>query len=528
MDRSNINEGLNNITNMYEKLTYFDQYGSSVISFIIITIIILLICAYCYAKTNIQPIINDWPNQRCKPYYIPFAGFITKPENLTATEYTLENFNYCTQNILTSITGDMLMPLTFITNTMNGILAGATGDINSARAMFNKVRTFFQTVSQEIMGRLMNIMIPLQKIIISFRDMVGKIQGTMTAGLFTLLGSYYTLQSLMGSIAEFIIIILIAMAAMIVVFWLIPFTWGAAISMTSIFVAISIPLAIMLTFMMDVLNVQPDLSIPTLKCFDKNTILLMKDGRKKKISDICVGDDLYYDGFVNSVIKVDTKGSIMYNLNNTIVSDTHLVLYKDKWIRVKDHPDAIKIDDYTEPYLYCLNTQTKTIFINSNLFSDWDELVGEQLTKILKTAYSKKINSNEIHHFLDSGFDGSTKIKLQNGDVKEIKCIEVGDRLVNNELVYGIVEIDGSTIRNQYEYILGKNNFIKGSQNINYYDENKNIVSTMALDEIKYKKLLKNKKEKLYHLITDTKTFYINKIQFCHYNTTIDLFLEKL
>jgi hypothetical protein len=527
MDRSNINQGVNNITNMYENLTYFDQYGSSVISFIIITIVILLICAYCYAKTNIRPIINDWPNQRCKPYYIPFAGFITKPDNLTATEYTLENFNYCTQNILTSITGDMLKPLTFITNTMNGILSSATGDINSARAMFNKVRTFFQSISQEIMGRLMNIMIPLQQIIISFRDMVGKIQGAMTAGLFTLLGTYYTLQSLMGSIAQFIIIILIAMAAMIVVFWLIPFTWGAAISMTSVFVAISIPLAIMLTFMMDVLNVQPDLSIPTLKCFDKNTNLLMKDGTTKKITDICVGDYLCYDGLVTAIIKVDTKGSIMYNLNNTIVSDTHLVLYKDKWIRVKDHPDAIKIDEYIEPYLYCLNTQNKTIFINNTLFSDWDELVNEKLTVILKDTYFKKINSRQIHELLDSGFNGSTQIKLHDGTIKEIKCVEIGDRLMNNELVYGIVEINGSTIQNQYQYILGKNNFIEGSQNINYYNQNKNIVSTMALDEIKYKRVIKKKKEKLYHLITDTQTFYIKNIQFCDYNATIDLFLEN-
>ena len=53
-----------------------------------------------------------------------------------------------------------------------------------------------------------NMMIPLQQIIIGMRDMLSKIQGTLTASLFTLLGSYYTLRSLMGAIAQLIITIL--------------------------------------------------------------------------------------------------------------------------------------------------------------------------------------------------------------------------------------------------------------------------------------------------------------------------------
>ena len=56
----------------------------------------------------------------------------------------------------------------------------------------------------------MNVMVTLMQIIINFKDFVSKTQGTMTAGLFTFLGSYYTLKSLMGAIAQFIVTILIA------------------------------------------------------------------------------------------------------------------------------------------------------------------------------------------------------------------------------------------------------------------------------------------------------------------------------
>ena len=525
MEANNIKKGLNDIENIYKNLTYFDQYGGSVLSLFLITIIVFLLCVYCYAKTNIKPIVDDWPNQRCKPYYIPFAGFITKPANVSATDYTLENFNYCTQNILSSITGYMLEPLTFVTGVLNSVVSQLSGDINSARGMFYKIRTLGQTITQDVMGRLMNIMAPLQQIIISVRDMFGKMQGILTTALFTLLGTYYSLQALMGAIAQFIIQILIGMVALIFLFWLIPFTWGTAISMTAVFVAVSIPLAIMLAFMVQVLHVNPDLSIPTirvpsLKCFDKDTLILMKDGKNKKIEEISVGDILYYDGMVTAKMKVDTNGSIMYSLHNIIVSDTHLVHFKGEWIRVCEHPESKKIVQYKEPYLYCLNTSSKTIYINNTLFSDWDELVGDDFFNIVRNTESTKMTSSEIHQFLDSGFVGSSLIKLQNNTTKQLQNIEVGDILSHGETVYGIIEIDGKNLK-QYEYNLGKDNFIRGVANL--HPVNNNLNNKI----IKQEQILGKTEDKLYHLVTNTKTFSINEINIYDYNKTIDSLLEQ-
>ena len=276
------NIGIENITKIYEKLNYFDQYGGSFILFIIVTIIVFFIVSYCFIMVNVQPVVDDWTNQRCKPNIIPFAGFITHPDGVSATEYTYQNFTYCTQNILSNLTGIAVEPLTFVTNLLNQMADKIKDDIQNIRAMFDKVRNMFQQISEEIMGRIMNFTIPLQQIIISFKDLISKIQGTMTAGLFTLLGSYYTLKALMGAIAQFIIIILITLAVMIAVFWIIPFTWGAAIANTVIFIAISIPMVIILAFMIDVLKVQTSLKIPKIKCFDKDTLITMNDKSKKK------------------------------------------------------------------------------------------------------------------------------------------------------------------------------------------------------------------------------------------------------
>jgi hypothetical protein len=376
--------------------------------------------------------------------------------------------------------------------------------------MFDKIRTSMQQVSQEIMGRLMNIMTPLMQMIISFKDLTSKIQGTMTAGVYTLLGSYYTLKSLMGAIAQIIISILIALSVMIAAFWIMPFTWGAAIANTAIFVAISIPMAIMLAFMSDVLHVNAGYKIPKIKCFDKDTLITMNDGTQKKIIDIQTGDILSNNNSVTAKFKVITEGSDMYELDDIIVSDSHIVKYKNIWIPVSSHPDAIKYDSYNEPFLYCLNTENKTIKINNQLFTDWDEIYEESLNKVLNNTLIPVKTRKDIHKYLDWGFAESTRVKLANGDYKEINKISLNDVLENGDIVYGVVEIDGLDISENVLYNLGENNLVEG------YVPDLNI----------YTQQIPVTNQKLYHLLTDTKTFKLGNIIIPDYNAAIDRFLE--
>jgi hypothetical protein len=501
---------INNIKKMYDNATYFDQYGGSVVLFVGITIVVLTLVSYFHTLINIQPIIDDWPNQRCSPAILPFAGLINRPDGVSASDYTSQNFTYCTQNILTSITGFAVQPLTTITNSLQAGANSMKNSIQSTRAMFDKVRTSAQSVSQEIMGRLMNIMMPLMQIIISFKDLIGKIQGTMTASLFTLLGGYYTLKALMGAIAQFIISILFALAVMISILWAIPITWGAAAANTAIFVSISIPLAIILVFMKDVLKVNTNFQMPKVKCFDKDTLITMNDGTTKKITLINVGDVLSNNNVVTAKMKVAKEGSIMYNLDNVIVSDTHIVKYEDRWIHVCWHPRANKVNVYNEDYLYCLNTTHKIIEINNNTFTDWDEVFGENIDKLLADKINPIPNIACIHECIDYGFNKSTKICLENGLNKDINEIKVNDTLYNGEKVYGIVEIDGSTLNEQFIYNLGENTFVEG------YAPNLSFISKQNV----------HLNDKLYNLLTDKGTFKIQEICVPDYNVAIDRFLE--
>jgi uncharacterized membrane protein YraQ (UPF0718 family) len=155
------NTGLKKLITTYENLTYFDQYGGSLVILVIASIIVALIIAFCISKVNSQMIIDDWPNQRCKLSVIPFAGFITHPEGVSATEYTQENFNYCTQQVLASITGPAIEPMVFVTGLLNSIANLINNSIQSIRAVIFRIRDAIIKLVRNIISRLVNIMIPL-------------------------------------------------------------------------------------------------------------------------------------------------------------------------------------------------------------------------------------------------------------------------------------------------------------------------------------------------------------------------------
>ena len=515
-----INVKINKINQLYDKLTYFDNYGTSVILFIILTIIVFVVHSYFAILSQFQPIKDDWINQRCKPQNIPFAGLINKPDDKTATEYTQENFNYCLQDVLTGVTGYAVQPLTFITGGLTDIYGNISNDIQSGRTMFSAIRNNLKNITQEITGRIINITVPIQQIVIAFRDVAAKTQGVLTAGLMTSLGTYYTLKSLLGAIVELIIIILIALAIVIVALWILPFTWGIAGSMTALFIAISIPLAIVVIFMSVILDIHTSgiPSVPSMKhCFDEDTLFIMDNGEEKSIKNINIGEKLQGGNEITCKIIVDSRYSKMYNLCGIIVSDSHMLYHNDKWIPVKNHPCAVLIDNYNKPFLYCFNTLFKEIRLNQFIFSDWDELYESSLTSL-------DIDKQEIHKYLHCGLSPDTEILMDNGNVTHLIDIKIGDILWNGIKVVGLVEMNGLTIHKLFEYNLGKLR-ISCSKNLYYYDDA--VGKILNIDTInpflpKWKTEIE-KQPKLYHLLTNSSYFFIDKIKIYDYNSCIDM-----
>jgi len=254
----------NKFMEMYDNQTFLERYGEHVFIAIITCISFVLLITYINIKTNIEKIRADWNNQKCKPNIMPFAGMINAPKNMTKMEYTEQNFTECTQNILTDISEMALIPVYYTISIVTATVGEISNIINDMRELVNKIRNSVSEITSSIMSKILNIMTPLTETIITVKSMVGKSNGILTAVIYTLLGVYLAIKSLIGSLLEIVIIILIAMAAAIILLFFIPIVGDIlAVAAIVFFLAISVPMGHLIGFSNQILNVHSSKGIPS-------------------------------------------------------------------------------------------------------------------------------------------------------------------------------------------------------------------------------------------------------------------------
>lgn len=434
--------GLEEINKAYQHSSYWDLYSTQVVLVGLITSLLIFICVYFWLGKHSQEVRDNWATMRCKPWILPFAGWIYPEQTNTS-----ENFQFCIQNILLNMMGYVLAPF-------NYLIAGATASLDEigqgiaqARNMTSQVRTSVSNITEETLGKIVNFLIPIQNMSIAFVDTMQKIQGILVSGLYTTLGTYYALQSVLGAVLDFIIKILLALVLVIVGLWLTPVTWGVAATMTGIFTAIAVPMAVISVFMTQVMHIPVD-GIPKLRCFAPNTLLKLQTGHLIHIQDCKLGQILSDGGKITAILKLDANNLNMYNLHGVTVSGCHYVYWQKQgiWIPVNQHPDAIPIQHNLD-YVYCLNTTQKQIPIGTGIYADWDELYDPDVLsfvlnydKQIGNGFHQKPKKDTIYREFNTCMDKNTPIWLYNYKTLPISNIHIGQRLINNTVVYGIVK----------------------------------------------------------------------------------------
>lgn len=536
MDTINVDNIQKKIIDFYNKKGFLETYGTDLYVAIFIILLFFVMTCYFIVINNLTPIKSDWVNQRCNPSVIPFAGLINAPDGSSKFDYTAQNFSGCMNNILKTVSEYALQPIYYISNTMLASFKEMIDALQSIRSLFNKIRNNVKDISEEILNRTLNITIPLMQLFINAKDMLGKVQGTMTASLYTLFGSYLGMMSLFSNIyGTTIKIILILVGIILVSFATLNF--GFAAVTIAFATPIAIAMGLIASFMHNVLHLSGFKGVPKIPhCFDENVMVNLIDGSIKKFKDVKINDVLFDGAIVTSFMKMTSADHIMYKIGNIIVTGTHKVFHKKKgWILVRDHPDAIKINNYTKPYIYCLGTSNKLINlcinnVNDNnecdkviAFADWDELEDEAIKEITKNSNHLSVNfhdSKNIHKYLDGGLLGDTQIELKNGKNIKIKDIAVNDLLKSGEQVLGTVKIDATKLSGVYEYKVA-NKIIKGGPNLQIRDINLGIIDTT---KIKGKQI--SNIDFVYHLITDKRTYMVNGLKICDYNACTEKFMN--
>ena len=290
--------------------------GKNWVNFVYINLAFAIYIAGVFYYSQVAEIKANWPLYRCNPMYMPLA------DNME------ENFTYCIQSMQTNFMGYLLQPLTFLTNSLGGMLGGFMDEINSIRAMFNKIRTFFSDIIQSIFGVFLNLVIEFQKITIGIKDLIGKTIGIMVSLMYLMDGSIKTMNS----------------------------TW----------------------------NGPPGQMVRALgKCFYPDTKVKLLNGKIKAMKDIDLGDTLEDGSIVESVMKINNKRDIVplyvitgagVNREDIYVTGSHLVFDQSlkKFLKVENYSEA-KLTDLKTDWFSCLITSSHIIPIGSQIFWDWED-----------------------------------------------------------------------------------------------------------------------------------------------------------
>lgn len=515
----------NSINDLYTKLGFLEKYGKDVFISTFIILIFFIIFSYFYVLNRIEPIRANWAKERCNPSVIPFAGIINAPSGVNKMTYATENFNGCVNTILASIIQYALAPFYYVVNVITKTFSILANALQQIRKIFDKIRTSVGDVSNEIYGRSLNTTIPIVQLLINIRDTLGKTQGVLAAGIFSLFGGYLSMKALIASIVQILFNIVVMLISLIIVLWIVPFTWGAAAAMTAAALAVAVPLGIVSVKSRDIFNISVK-GIPKIpRCFDENTELILKDKSIKKIKDLQIGDVLIDGSKITGLMKSSTEDHTFYNLDNIIVTGTHRVYNENEgWILVREHPKSNLILKYDKPIMYCVGTDSKLFTINNTIFGDWDELDNSDIVELYKNAshiLPSYFMREHIHKYLDGGFIGGTKIELKNKKEINIEDVKVYDILKNGAKVVTTVKLDAKDLIGVYEYYL-TDKVITGGPNLEIVDKDLGQIDTTKINGIKIKS-----PKYIYNLVTDIGTFYVNNICFCDYNSTTDKYLKN-
>lgn len=516
------------IDELYDKSGYTDRYGFDIWMSFFLCVVFFIAISYYHVKNNLEPIKADWSRQRCRPDVIPFAGIINKGPDDTTFEYTERNFNECTQSILASISDEAFKPFYYLLSVIANVFGEMTNSINSIRAQFNRVRTSVAIFAEEVMGRVLNITIPIVTLFITAKSILNKVIGTITATMYAFIGSYFGLKSFMAFFMGLVIKILYGLVGTITGLWVasafLPMLIPTAITTTAVMTAILIPTIIIQVLMSDVMELSSSSPPSVPACFAGNTEILMHDDSIKKISNICVGDILKDGSKVTGTMVLSSEEQEMYSLDGVIVTGEHSIHHETLgWISVETHPESVIVDTFQDPYLYCINTDTKCIKIGERAYSDWDDLEDDELDRLSQNQHiPKNITLRDVHRYFDCGFLENTQIVLQSGEETSISQLKVNDILKEGQRVCGIVKVDCQDIESGVNEYRLDDAIVSCTSNIIVIDKenttNKPVCVSIASDKVERPKIV-------YHILTNTGSFIVHGFRFGDYNTGIEKYL---
>lgn len=244
------------VNKLYEKTTYLDRYGGSLV-FAIFTIIgVCMFFTYYYLKNNSDVIKNNWQQNRCNPLYIPFAGLIINPKNMSRSEYATNNFFHCFGVILKDVVEAALAPIQAASLLMSASVSLIVGTMNNLMGAIFHLRNAFSGGFDLMGNRSLNALTLITKLSKIIQNSFMQGQGILVTIIYIFFTAYEMLSSFFLILIIAALVFLAAALAAMIVAWLLYVIFssipiiGLILGPLFLFTAIGLTLAYVIVLIM--------------------------------------------------------------------------------------------------------------------------------------------------------------------------------------------------------------------------------------------------------------------------------------
>ncbi len=371
-------EGISNLLSpkQLEYSAWESAWKGNLIRFGIITAILVGLCVALIATFTVVGISNDWPRQRCSPLFMPFAELFGYDAS--------ENFKFCISSMMQAQSSDYFAPIYSLMGEYGTSMGVVVDTING----FRKILGTFKLSANQYFG-----------------NVAAKVQSLM----FQIRLTFMKMQTLMGRVyGTFYSIIWMGTSAI---------TAGLSLSDNSL-----------VNFMFDF-------------CFHPKTLVRLADGSERTMDSLQIGQVLEEGHVITSRFQFSGIRTPMVQIGSDILSASHMVFHAGSWIRADQHPAALPSPSL--PLLCCLNVEDHRFILASGLqVADYDESSHPVVEHTVQTVASEALNGGIATPTTSYtlGFDSAASVQMSDGTWKPATEVKLGDRIIGNQEIVGIVE----------------------------------------------------------------------------------------
>lgn len=262
----------NAIEKLYQKTSYLDRYGGSAVIAVFTIIGVFMFFTYSYLKNNSDIIKNNWQKNRCNPLYIPFAGIIIDPKNMTKNEYATNNFFHCFGILLKDVVEAALAPIQAATILITATASVMMQTMNSLMRAILYLRNALSSGFGLLGNRSLNALTLITKLSNVVKNSMSQGQGVFITILYMFITAYGMLTSfflvVIIAVLVFLAVIFAAaylawllvmstMATAVIFPWvgaLVPLFVSIAVGMTLTYIVVLIMIIIVIVFTLTVMK----------------------------------------------------------------------------------------------------------------------------------------------------------------------------------------------------------------------------------------------------------------------------------